>query len=366
LLLERRMIGRRLRGQRQRVREHSRFDGRLGRRHHDGGLPQSLRQFREPRARRRRGQCPQKDFAGARHTHGRAEAGLVVFVGDLEAAPVLLLVRVLAEAIVIEAQVHGRGVRRPHPQCNGGRVAIAAANVELRGMALPEIADAEGDAAAGAAEIGEAAGAAATAAVQPGVSIRRALADGEGVGVRLEQRPVAEGGDVLQPLANYRRQHAGRTALDLRIARRLARIAAQPGEAAHGLAEHAAFLAHESHVAVVQFVLDGRCESQSDTADEVLVLVAVEHDGMQHPQRVTAGVEIQPQGERQPGAAGVDVSPFDLHHRAHRTALLERHLVDGTAEVLLRDRHGVAASRAILADQHQPPIAQRLAAIARQ
>ena len=43
----------------------------------------------------------------------RAEAGLVVFVGDLEAALVLLLVRVLAETVVIEAQVHG--LARPAP-----------------------------------------------------------------------------------------------------------------------------------------------------------------------------------------------------------------------------------------------------------
>ena len=128
----------------------------------------------------------------------RAEARLVVLVGDLEAALELLLVRVLAQAVVIEAQVHGLRLRRPEPQRDRGRVGLRAADVELRRMALPEVADAEGDAARRAADVPEAARARPCAAVQPGVALRGALADGEAVRVRLQQRPVAEGGDVLQ------------------------------------------------------------------------------------------------------------------------------------------------------------------------
>ena len=124
-----------------------------------GRLAQRLRELGKPRARRRRRQDPQHKLAGARHAQRRTEARLVVLVGDLEAALVLLLVGVLAETVVIEAQVHGLRVGRPHPHRDGGRVALCAADVELRRMALPEIADSEGDAARGSAEVAETAGA---------------------------------------------------------------------------------------------------------------------------------------------------------------------------------------------------------------
>ena len=87
----------------------------LRRRHHHGGLAQRIGERREAFARRRRRQDPQHELAGARDAHRRAESGLVVFVGDLEAALGLLLVRVLAHAIVIEAQVHRAWRPAPRP-----------------------------------------------------------------------------------------------------------------------------------------------------------------------------------------------------------------------------------------------------------
>ena len=74
------------------------------------------------------------------------------------------------------------------------------ADVELRRMALPEIADAESDAARRAADVPQAARAMALRRVEPGVTVGGALADGERVGVGLQQRPVAEGGNVLQQI----------------------------------------------------------------------------------------------------------------------------------------------------------------------
>ncbi len=58
------------------------------------------------------GEHPQVHFAGARNAQGRAEARLVVLIGDVQTFE-LFGMRVLAETIVIEAQVHRRRVRRP-------------------------------------------------------------------------------------------------------------------------------------------------------------------------------------------------------------------------------------------------------------
>ena len=46
---------------------------------------------------------------------GVAEPGLVVLIGDLQAFE-LLLERVLAQAVVVEPQVHGLGFRRVEPR----------------------------------------------------------------------------------------------------------------------------------------------------------------------------------------------------------------------------------------------------------
>ena len=90
------MLGRALRRQRERMAEDTGVERSLRGRHHDGGRAQRVGQRRDALARWRRRQDPQQQFAGARHAHRRAEAGLVVFVGDLEATFELLLVRVLA------------------------------------------------------------------------------------------------------------------------------------------------------------------------------------------------------------------------------------------------------------------------------
>ena len=72
--------------------------------------------------------------------------------------------------------------------------------------------------------------------------------------------------------------------VDLCLARRLARIAAQAGEAAHRFGEQAILLADEAHVAIVERVGQRRRKAQANAADEILRLVAIEHDGVQHAQ----------------------------------------------------------------------------------
>ena len=56
---------------------------------------------------------------------------------------------------------------------------MRVADVELRGMALPEVANAEGDAARGAADIPEAARTMALRGIEPGMAVGGALADRE-------------------------------------------------------------------------------------------------------------------------------------------------------------------------------------------
>ena len=196
------------------------------------------------------------------------------------------------------------------------------------------------------------------------MAIGGALADGEGVGVRLQQRPVAERRDVLQQVRARRRDRRHGVARDLRVARRGSRITTQAGEPAHRFAEHAVVLADETHVPVVERVARGHREAQADAANEVARFVAVEDDGVQHAQRVTAGVEIQAQRERQPATLrlAVRMFAFDLHDRACRAALFDSHLFDRALERLLRDLRIGAGRRAILAQQHQPAVAQGFAA----
>jgi hypothetical protein len=95
--------------------------------------------------------------------------------------------------------------------------------------------------------------------------------------------------------------------------------------------------------------LHGHVEAQADAADEVLRLVAVEHDGVQHAQRVAAGVEIETQRERQPAPFAVRMPAFDLDHRARGSALFEHGLLDHALEFLQPDLRGIRAGAVILA-----------------
>ena len=128
------------------------------------------------------------------------------------------------------------------------------ANVELRGMALPEIANAESDAARRASHVPQAARATALRRVEPRVAIGGALADGERIRVGLQQCPVAERRNVLQQVVGDGRDGRCRDTVDLRLACGLARIAAQPGECAHRFGKQAILLADEPNVPIVERV----------------------------------------------------------------------------------------------------------------
>ena len=103
-------------------------------------------------------------------------------------------------------------------------------------------------------------------------------------------------------LFDDRRDGGHGAARDLRLARGFARVAPQARQAAHGFGEQAILLADETNVAIVERVGQRRREAQADAADEILRLVAIEHDGVQHAQGIAAGIEIEAQRERQPAA----------------------------------------------------------------
>jgi hypothetical protein len=230
-------------------------------------------------------------------------------------------------------------------------------------MALPEIANPECDAARWAADVAETARARARRGIEPCVAVRRALADGERIRVRLRQCPVAERGDVLLEIVDDRRERAGRAARDLRVARGLAGVTSQAREATHGFSEHTIAYARETDVAVVERIGKRRRESQADAANEILVLFAVEHDRVQHAQRVAAGIEIEAQCERQPAPAGARMLAFDLHDRARGAFVLEGDVLDGALEGFGR-HDAVARSRAILPQQDQLAVSQLLSPVA--
>ena len=233
----------------------------------------------------------------------------------------------LAEAVVVEAEVHGGGFGGPHPDGGLGGVGIRSADIDLGGVLLPEIAHAEEGAAGDAAEVGDAGGAVALVGVDPGVACLGALADGEAVGVELGEREVSPCRDVVDtvadaaiPLGDGRRGEA----VDLGLADSFAGVAPEAGDAARGLGPEAGAFADEADVAVVDFVGHGDIETESEGLDEVGLLIAVVDESMDYAGGIAASVEIESDGEGQPGAAGVGaVETVELDDGADGAALLD-------------------------------------------
>jgi hypothetical protein len=97
--------------------------------------------------------------------------------------------------------------------------------------------------------------------------------------------------------------------------------------------------AGEAHGAVHGLVAHGHGELHAEAADEVLLLVAVEDDGVDEAHGGLAGIEVEPHGEGQPFApAGCAfMKAVDFHHSANRAVLLKRHRLDA-AEIFLASR----------------------------
>src|SRR5690606_15718191 len=119
-------------------------------------------------------------------TLGRAKTWLVILIGNFQTFK-LLGVSVHPHAVVIKAQIHRRSLWRPHPQgclCQG---CARLANINLRGMQLPEVAHSEQDAASYTANIGNTRRSLALISIDPGMAGFGALLNTEAVGVQLRQ-----------------------------------------------------------------------------------------------------------------------------------------------------------------------------------
>src|SRR5690606_21379400 len=90
-----------------------------------------------------------------------------------------------------------------------------------------------------------------------------------------------------------------------------------------------------------------------------------EDDGVHHPDRLATGVEIQPQRERHPAARTLCMFAFDPDDGAHGACLLEHYAFDRAFEFLLGYLRIGRRDGAIAAEQDEVPVAQAIAALAR-
>ncbi|MCY1379159.1 hypothetical protein D9M69_668510 [compost metagenome] len=88
---------------------------------------------------------------GAGNAAGGAESRFVVLVGDFQALE-LFLEGVLPQAVMVEPQVHGLGLWGVQPRRHGGLGGGGTADVQLPRVGLPEVVDADAEAAARTAQ----------------------------------------------------------------------------------------------------------------------------------------------------------------------------------------------------------------------
>src|SRR5262249_31319605 len=77
----------------------------------------------------------------------------------------------------------------------------------------------------------------------------------------------------------------------------------------------------------------GYGEDQTEAADEVLFVIAIEDDGVDEAYGFEPGIEVQADHERQPLAGGILVDALDLDGGAHRSGLLGGDLFDLAGEL---------------------------------
>ncbi len=93
----------------------------------------------------------------------------------------------------------------------------------------------------------------------------------------------------------------------------------------HGFSPYLALVGSEGYVAVICLFAHRNSETESERADEVLVLVSVEDEAVYEPYLVGVLEEVHPDDERQPFAAVLlaVVHAFDLDDAPYRAVLLE-------------------------------------------
>ena len=188
------------------------------------------------------------------------------------------------------------------------------------------------------ASIDEARCARAGVGVEPGAFGASALDDGEAVGVGLDQLEVVPDCVLAEDRVGSHRLA------------RLLRHAASAG--LERLGPEAAVGASEAHGAVQRLIVQGNLDLHAESADEVLLLVAIEDNGVYDADGSLAGVEVEAHGERQPLTVecGAAMHAFDLDDGAHWAGLLDGHFLHGAEVALTGGRIFRVVGGAILQD----------------
>ncbi len=295
----------------------------------------------------------ERDFRRVGDAVGRAEARFGILIGELQAV----------RHGVVMAHVHRRGLGRPEPKPDLPFLGCRAPDLERSRVLLPEILHDRGHPAAQVPEEYEPGGAVAVQHMQPRALLVRSLFDRESVRVQLgesEVVPIRRGSDVLLSLGRklckrrdaFARELVGKDIAALRksdlppACERLDRLGPHSG------------VACEPHVPVLDLVAQGHVELQADPPHEVLLFVGIVDDRMDHADRGLTGVKVKADDERQHRAPAFrgDVRALELDRCAHRTALLERHLVDAADEFVGVDRAGVLSLHLVGDQEHEAAI----------
>src|SRR5690606_36936752 len=197
---------------------------------------------------------------------------------------------------------------------------MGVANIDLRGEALPEIADAEDEPTTRTTYIPRPGRTPAVCRSEPPMAGGCPLTDFKAIRCGLGKRIVAEGGDIRQPFGDSRaeRRHGRRCCpCNLCVAHVLPGIAPQAGQPFYGFAEYAAIVAAEPDVAVIKGIPHRYGEPHSYPTDKVAVLVGIIDQRMDHADGGGVEVAVEPYGKRQQIAPGgsrtVCARRFDNH-----------------------------------------------------
>ena len=251
-------------------------------------------------------------------------------------------------------QVHRGGIRRPQPRRQPRRRRRRIANFQPGRKRLPKILHADGESAAHIADKRQARRPPAGIRKDPGALRVGALVDREALGRGLRQFVVAPDRVLFLGILGVKPPAVEP------LARRLGDIAAARLDR---LGPQTARRARETHVPIVGLLPQRHREGQSDPANKILLLLAVEHERVHDADRLLSRIKIQPHGKRQPRtrAAHRLVHPFQFDHRADRAGLLNRHLADVAQKLLAGRRGAFVHVGTVLHDTHELPRPRDLA-----
>ncbi len=186
------------------------------------------------------------------------------------------------------------------------------------------------------------------------------LADREAVSLRLTKTIVAPRSPVLNQELTFlveclslRHTHAVHLHLLIVLLRKI--LALRSGctqyssayQRLNRLCPHSAVASRERHAAIVPSLAHRHFELKSERADEILVLVAVVNDGVNHLNLFAASVKVETDYERQPFAPFALMLSANLYHGSQITLPFNLYLLNRTVVYVVfgRYRCGVCRER---------------------